>query len=492
MGGTISGAGMNTERVGGSNGVIRRAKPPRVLLATDAVAALIAWTITFLVIGPIVLPDRSTAAEVALMGGFTVMGLLVAWYNNLYRGNLGRERTYTMLRTIRSLVFVTLLAALGGVAFNLAAKELAVGIVLLWFLTLFFRAVVSARVRVRRAFGENHDRLLIVGAGQEARQLVDVLHQNPELGLDPVAVVGNAAEASMVGLGSLFQGPVLRAPERIEEFDINHAVVITNSIPAREVQDTIGMLKQTGAELMLAAELGAMQQRTLQARPISFAPMFRVDEGAPLERKLRFKRAVDLTLAVIGLVITAPFQLLAAIAIKVTDGGPVLYRQTRLGLNGESFEVLRFRIMSLDAGSQYAHHDALWTDDRMTWIGRLLEITGLNEIPQLWNIVRDEMSIVGPRPGYPALDGAAPLAMKPGLTGIWRIEANLDPTSKIRRQIDDMYVENWSVLLDTGIMLSSIELILVRFFRGASWRHAVSEATASQTIPAYRVEPALS
>ena len=168
----------------------------------------------------------------------------------------------------------------------------------------------------------------------------------------------------------------------------------------------------------------------------------------------------------------------------------MLYRQTRLGLDGNPFEVLRFRIMRLDAGSQYSHHDALWSDDRMTWIGRVLEITGLNEVPQLWNIVRSEMSVVGPRPGYPALDGDTPLAMKPGLTGIWRIEANLDPTSKIRREIDDMYVENWSVLLDTGIMLSSVELILVRFFRGASWRHAVNEATAPQGAPAF-AEPAL-
>jgi exopolysaccharide biosynthesis polyprenyl glycosylphosphotransferase len=192
---------------------------------------------------------------------------------------------------------------------------------------------------------------------------------------------------------------------------------------------------------------------------------------------LAAKRAFDLVAAGIGLVLAAPLMLLVAIAVRVTSRGPVMYHQERVGLNGRVFTVHKFRTMREEAE---AHTGPVWSrpnDDRVTAVGRFLRRTRLDEIPQLLNVLRGEMSFVGPRPERPAfveqLTASIPFygqrhVVKPGLTGWAQIRYTYgasveDAIEKL--QYDLYYIKNLSLALDLVIVLETIKTVVLR--RGA-------------------------
>jgi lipopolysaccharide/colanic/teichoic acid biosynthesis glycosyltransferase len=172
---------------------------------------------------------------------------------------------------------------------------------------------------------------------------------------------------------------------------------------------------------------------------------------------------------------------LIALAIKLTDRGPVLFRQKRVGKGGELFNMLKFRSMVVDAEARLAELTAdnervgplfkLERDPRVTRIGRFIRATSLDELPQLFNVLRGEMSIVGPRPALP--DEVAQfdnrlldrLQMPPGITGLWQVEARDNPHFGAYRRLDLFYVDNWSLNLDLVILVATIEQVLSKAVR---------------------------
>lgn len=184
------------------------------------------------------------------------------------------------------------------------------------------------------------------------------------------------------------------------------------------------------------------------------------------------KRTVDLVVATVALFLTLPVILLAAMAIKLQDGGPVLFRQQRVGKDGKRFMMYKLRTMVPDAEHQlprlrpHNHRDGplfkLSNDPRVTRVGRLLRATSVDELPQLVAVLQGTMSMVGPRPALPeevaqfdeSLLGR--LAVSPGLTGLWQVEARDDPSFASYRRFDLCYIENWSLRLDFAIMVSTV------------------------------------
>jgi len=179
-------------------------------------------------------------------------------------------------------------------------------------------------------------------------------------------------------------------------------------------------------------------------------------------------RLLDIFLLLVSLVIGLPLFLVAAIAIKIEDGGPVLYRQTRLGKDGKTFTIYKMRSMGIDAeadGARWAQAE----DNRVTKTGKLLRITRIDEIPQLYNILIGQMKIIGPRAERPELaeefyeelpEFAHRLAVKPGLTGLAQVSGgyNLTPAEKLVLDIE--YIENRGFLLDLKIIFKTIKVIL--------------------------------
>jgi exopolysaccharide production protein ExoY len=212
------------------------------------------------------------------------------------------------------------------------------------------------------------------------------------------------------------------------------------------------------------------------------------DEQASQVRQLSLalKRAFDIVGALIALLIMAPILPLLALAVRL-DGGPVLYGHTRIGYNDRSFKCLKFRTMVVDAdkalaqylaanpsaAEEWARQRKLARDPRVTRIGAILRKTSLDELPQLINVLRGEMSLVGPRPvvreeleqHYGPLGRSVYWTLRPGITGLWQISGRSDTTYRQRVTLDIAYGSTWSLLLDLKIVLRTIPAVLAR--RGA-------------------------
>jgi exopolysaccharide biosynthesis polyprenyl glycosylphosphotransferase len=197
------------------------------------------------------------------------------------------------------------------------------------------------------------------------------------------------------------------------------------------------------------------------------------------------KEVFDRVVGVLFLWTTLPILLAIAVAIKVTSPGPVLFRQTRVGLNGREFRMLKFRTMIVDADAR--REELLGTrggsigtdgsgilfkmkrDPRITPVGAILRRFSLDELPQLWNVMKGEMSLVGPRPPLPeevagyAYDATRRLRVRPGLTGLWQVSGRSDLSWEESLRLDLRYVDNWTLALDLSILVKTLRAV----FKGA-------------------------
>jgi lipopolysaccharide/colanic/teichoic acid biosynthesis glycosyltransferase len=207
------------------------------------------------------------------------------------------------------------------------------------------------------------------------------------------------------------------------------------------------------------------------------------------------KRTMDVVLGSVVLVCAAPVLLVAAIAVKLDDGGPILYRQERVGRDARRFNVLKLRTMVEDASAQLkvlqAHNERtgplfkLSSDPRVTRVGKFLRATSIDELPQLANVVRGDMSLVGPRPALPSEveqfdhELQERISVPPGLTGLWQVEARDNPSFHAYRRLDLFYVDNWSLTMDLAIIAGTILVVAGRAARairgGAELLHPVAD-----------------
>jgi exopolysaccharide biosynthesis polyprenyl glycosylphosphotransferase len=217
----------------------------------------------------------------------------------------------------------------------------------------------------------------------------------------------------------------------------------------------------------------------LQVRPVDGLPLLQIAHPQIAGLARTVKGAIDRTAAAVGLLLLAPVMLTLALLVIREDGGPVLYRQVRIGEDGKPFPMLKFRSMHVDADQRLAEvqalnvhpdgvHIAIVNDPRVTRIGRFIRRYSLDELPQLFNVLRGEMALVGPRPPLPSEVAAYPdhgwfrMAVRPGLTGLWQIQGaqrhhlSLDEAL----ELDLRYVENWSLAYDMAILWKTVAVVL--------------------------------
>ena len=194
------------------------------------------------------------------------------------------------------------------------------------------------------------------------------------------------------------------------------------------------------------------------------------NDGLTIEQEF-CKRTMDVVLSLIGAIITLPFFLVIAICIKATDGGPVFYKQTRLTKDGKEFEIIKFRTMIQDAEKQSGARLASEGDDRILPVGRLLRRLRLDELPQIYNILKGEMSLVGPRPERPELaaeiekeipEFAYRLKVKAGLTGYAQVYGKYNTTFYDKLKQDLVYIRNYSVWLDLKLMIMTPKIMFMK------------------------------
>jgi exopolysaccharide biosynthesis polyprenyl glycosylphosphotransferase len=264
--------------------------------------------------------------------------------------------------------------------------------------------------------------------------------------------------------------------EDIRRLDADSALVAASSIDSADTTRVIRRLADDDLNVELTSTLRDVAIRRLTVRPIGPFPVMFVE---PRERggwRARAKRAFDVSLAGLGLILAAPILAVAGLAIKLDSPGPVFFGQRRVGRRGRTFRVWKFRTMVADAEARLdelrGQNEAdgplfkMRNDPRITRVGRFLRKTSIDELPQLWNVLRNEMSMVGPRPALPGevqdwdQDLHERLLVKPGITGMWQVHGRSDADFEEFARLDLYYVHNWSLTVDLAIVARTIPTVL--------------------------------
>ena len=378
--------------------------------------------------------------------------------------------------------------AFGGTAvLALVVYGLRLEFVSRWLLVVFaivnFAFLATEKVALRllsrwvRARGYNFRTVLLVGTGQKAAQLADFLEAHPHWGF---RVMGYLDDDNGGEIRRAARWPCVG---KITDFE---AVLL------REVVDEVVFVIEKGKlgayeEALLVAERhGVPAHVSLDIFPHILArPVLEELDGVPLlsftttpsnPTHLVIKRALDLAVSLFLFFVTLPIQLLAAIAIKLTSSGPVFFRQVRCGLNGRHFTLLKFRTM--DAGAEQRLFEVshlnemsgpvfkMSKDPRLTMVGRILRRLSIDELPQLVNVIRGDMSLVGPRPPLPEeVAHYEPwqrrrLSMNPGLTCLWQVSGRNEVDFDRWMALDLKYIDTWSPMLDLKILLKTVPAVL--------------------------------
>lgn len=338
-------------------------------------------------------------------------------------------------------------------------------------LSLLGRLALRRVARLGLPF-ERH-RVLIVGVGKLARHTARALSSFARMGLEVVGYVGEKAapEESPPVLG-----PIAQLAEIIMAHQVQEVVIALPQEETTILPSLMHELQQLPVSVKIAPDYAEWIWGQAILECVGDALLVSLKEAAigPIERGL--KRALDAVLAVFGLVALAPLMGLIALALRLTARGPVLYRSLRVGEGGKLFEMLKFRTMHPDADCQEANlisqtpdgqliFDKRPDDARITPLGRLLRRTSLDELPQLWNVLKGEMSLVGPRPELPAIVARySPwqrrrLTVPQGMTGWWQVSGRSD---KKRLHVEDdlYYIQHYSFMLDLRILWRTLGAVV--------------------------------
>ncbi|MBD2088480.1 undecaprenyl-phosphate galactose phosphotransferase WbaP [Microcoleus sp. FACHB-1515] len=350
-----------------------------------------------------------------------------------------------------------------------------------WGLTLIF--VLLGRVCVRRAFARRSwwgYPVMVLGGGKTGELVIRTLKRRPGIGLKPVLVLDDdpAKHGSIHGVPVV--GGIELAPGLAKSRQIHYAIVAMPGVPRGKLLNLLERYGQTFPHLLIIPDLFGLSSLWVTARDLGGVLGLEIRQQLLLPGSRLVKFLIDRTTTAIGGILILPVIVLIAIAIKLDSRGPIFYRQIRIGRDGRHFKAWKFRSMVWDADQALKAHFELdpelaiaWQQDhklkrdpRITRVGRFLRHTSLDELPQLWNILRGEMSLVGPRP---IVDEEVPrygekfslyTKVTPGLTGLWQVSGRNNVSYQERVNLDAYYVRNWSVWLDLYILLRTIWVVV--------------------------------
>ncbi len=339
-------------------------------------------------------------------------------------------------------------------------------------LLMGFHALVRRTQRAARARGLDTRNVVVVGAGPAAQAVIAAIEAHAWSGLRLVGVVDDAATAPRV-MGVPVRGRTDELPDLLQAGGIDEVII---ALPSSAHETLVALSRELQRFPVMVRVAPDMLDVFLLHSTVSDLwglPLLSVREPAITGLRWLLKRALDLALASVLLVVTAPLMGLIALAIYLESGGPVLLRQERVGEHGRVFAMLKFRTMSPPGTEDDADPSASADvpikrpdDRRITPLGAHLRRTSLDELPQLINVLRGEMSLVGPRPELPWIVERyepwqhARHVVPPGMTGWWQINGRSELPLHLNTQFDLFYIQNFSVLLDLRILARTIGVVI--------------------------------
>jgi len=411
----------------------------------------------------------------------TVILFFAYWLEGAYRVERGRhffDELYIVLRGtltgIGTMIVVVFLASPSYYSRLIFGYTGVVIVVLLAAERAIERGIISRR----RKRGLGVDRVLIVGAGEIGRTIMRAVVARPEMGYQIVGFLDDDPIKSETCIGRY---PALGRTDRLAEMIDTHQVdEVIIALPWASHQKIVQIMSQclrAKVRARIAPDLFRMALSSVAVENLDGLPLLGISEPPLRDWQILFKRSIDLVASALALVLLSPVLLVICVAIKLDSPGSPIFKQTRVGRGGGRFTCYKFRSMYTDAESKVQGlremNEAsgpifkMRQDPRRTKVGRILRRTSLDELPQLWNVLKGEMSIVGPRPALPSeVEQYQPwhlrrLDVSPGITGLWQVSGRSDLTFDEMVLLDIYYIENWSPFLDLRILTKTVPTAVV-------------------------------
>jgi exopolysaccharide biosynthesis polyprenyl glycosylphosphotransferase len=461
----------------------------RMLLAADLFGLATAFIAAQLLLGPD--PNAPNTVD-ATMEWVLFFGTLPAWFvvAKLY-GLYERDEERTDHSTVDDMRDVFHMVTVGAwvlivVAWitGLARPDI-VKIALFWALAIAFitlgRATARTFCRTRITYLQN---AVIVGAGEVGQLIGRKLLQHPEYGINLVGFVDAEPKERRADLEHLtLLGPPERLATIIRLFDIERVLIAFSNESHDSTLQLIRSLKDLDVQIDIVPRLFDIVGTEIGVHTVEGLPLLGLRPLRLSASSQMLKRGMDVCLAGLGLTLLAPTFALIALAIKLESPGPVFFRQERMGTGGRTFRILKFRTMTADAEErklEVAHLNKhaknggdsrmfkIAADPRVTRVGQYLRRFDLDELPQLINVIRGEMSLVGPRPLILVEDvhvqdwARNRLNLRPGMTGVWQVLGRSEIPFEEMTKLDYLYVTNWSLVSDLKLIGRTIPAVLKR------------------------------
>ena len=458
---------------------------PRLLMATSAAAldvlslgvAVFASLQCWALLRPVDLPGSS-------LGVAVLFSMAAAASHGLYPG-IGVAAAEQVRRLVRSinLGYLLLIAAmLLGAGGNFSQHAV---LLLSWAASLALapaaRALLAPFLHARSWWGVP---VMILGAGKTAHKIVRSLASQDSLGYRPVVCLDDDPDTHGSCAGVPVLGTLADAAHLAGLFQTPCAIVAMPGIAREKLLANLERWSEIFPKIIVVPNLLGVATLWTESRDLGGIPGLRVRCHLLNPCNRMIKRALDAAFAALALIFSAPFFLLVSLCIKRASPGPAFYRQEREGEAGRPIRVLKLRTMYPDAESMLQRHLAAQPEARREWerfcklrrdprvlpgIGHFLRRTSLDELPQLWNVLKGEMSLVGPRPfpryhnqrfdpGFRKLR----LRVSPGLTGLWQVSARSDGDLEVQAALDSYYIRNWSLWLDLYILIRTLRVLWSR------------------------------
>jgi Undecaprenyl-phosphate galactose phosphotransferase WbaP len=453
-----------------------------IMVFTDVALFLLVWEVASLLQG---IWGHGALSEVT---AFVMVPIMFAWVG--LRGLLGLYPGYGLdaVEQLRRHVYATSAAlailAIFALGFHLEDRlsRLLVGFVFVGLLVLapFAQQFTKRGLKKVGVWGKP---VVILGYKEAGADVADVLNSRWELGYDPVAIVEYrlcaTPEAQRESLSN--QHSVASVVQLARDHAVDTAIFAMPHSRREQLAELVNLASTSFRHVLIIPNLAGITNSAVVARDLAGTFAVEVKYNLLDPWALRAKRTVDLLATVIGGSLVLPLLLALALLVYLESGGPIFYRDRRMGRDGKLFSCVKFRTMVPNAEAllqrvlkndssmreEYTKYHKLRNDPRVTRVGRFLRKTSLDELPQLWNVLRGDMSLVGPRPYLPresaeiGVTQSEILRVPPGITGPWQVSGRNHSFFSDRVQIDASYVRDWSIWLDIVLLARTAKSLLL-------------------------------
>jgi exopolysaccharide biosynthesis polyprenyl glycosylphosphotransferase len=424
-------------------------------------------------------PDPRLPDPILAVAVFVAMWIAVLWVHGLYRSRARWTRGSDIATVLRAAVvqLVLTLSVLWVLKLPDVSRQL---------LIVVFPALAAAAIGIRivtrqllvvaRDRGRNVRYMLILGAGARAKAFADLVECHPELGLVVVGHLKADQSDGGVVLGRPVLGMIDDLAAVLHSQIVDEVAVCLPFSMEEQIEEAVYVCEQEGKVVRMPVAPFERAVTSGRFESIDGVGVYSLANGPDRAMALVAKRVIDIAGAAFLMVVLAPVAAVLMAAIRLDSKGPILFRQQRVGLHGRPITVLKFRSMHVGADQKLpdllarneikGHAFKLTNDPRITRVGRFLRRSSLDELPQLWNVLWGQMSLVGPRPPLPSevanydIWHRRRLSMKPGMTGLWQVGGRRSPEFDNWVAQDLEYIDRWSLWLDFKIIARTLPAVL--------------------------------